>query len=109
MGTIRFHLDECMPVVVATGLRLRNQNCTTSQDAGLLGAADDEQLGYAHRESRVIVTSDDDFLRMANDGHAHSGIVFWTQKTTKFQLIKDLSQLSFHRTPHDIKNTVVYL
>ena len=34
--TIRFHLDECCDPAIANGLRRRNIDVTTSQEAGLI-------------------------------------------------------------------------
>ena len=51
---IRFHLDENVNPVIAAGLSNRGIDVTTSQEVGLLGASDLEQLAYAIREGRVI-------------------------------------------------------
>ncbi len=107
-ATIQFHLDECLPNLVATGLRKRDRNCTTTKDAGLIAASDDEQLAHAHRQKRMLVTGDHDFLILADEGYEHSGIAFWTRKHTVYQLIKDLDQLCFDHTRDEVQNTVVY-
>jgi predicted nuclease of predicted toxin-antitoxin system len=74
--TIRFHLDEnCDPRIVA-GLRLYGIDVTTTPEAGLLHAADEDQLAYAVAHHRVIITQDADFLRLAAAGQQHPGIVF---------------------------------
>ncbi|MEZ5585087.1 MAG: DUF5615 family PIN-like protein [Candidatus Competibacteraceae bacterium] len=39
-------------------------NVTTATEANLIAAADEGQLAYAERAGRVIVTYDDDFLRL---------------------------------------------
>jgi hypothetical protein len=44
--TIRFHLDECCDPAIANGLRRRGIDVTTSQEAGLLEAKDEEQAQY---------------------------------------------------------------
>jgi predicted nuclease of predicted toxin-antitoxin system len=54
---IRFHLDESMTNAVADGLRRRGVDITTSSDAGLLSASDEEHLDFGRRERRVVVTS----------------------------------------------------
>ena len=53
---------------------------TTSKAAGLIGASDPEQLDYARREGRVLVTHDDDFLRIHAAGAKHVGIAYAHQK-----------------------------
>lgn len=73
---IRFHLDENVDHAVAHGLRLRAVDVTTTTDADLLGASDEEQLAFATGEERAIVTHDPDLLRLHASGVHHSGIVF---------------------------------
>lgn len=76
-GRIQFHLDESVTTVVATALRQRGIDVSTSAEAGLLSASDEDQLEHALREGRVIVTRDHDFLALNQRGVAHAGIVCW--------------------------------
>jgi hypothetical protein len=73
---VKFHIDENVPEAVAAGLRRRGFDVTTTPQAGLLGATDEEQLAFAFRESRVIVSHDADMLRLASAGIAHAGIAY---------------------------------
>jgi predicted nuclease of predicted toxin-antitoxin system len=75
--TIRFHLDENCDPRIAAGLRLHGVEVTTTPEAGLLHTSDDAQLAYALTQTRVIVTQDTDFLRMAAAGEQTPGIVFY--------------------------------
>ncbi len=86
--TIRFHLDESMPNVVAEGLRRRGFDITTSIEAGLITATDPEQLAFSLREGRLLITRDQDFLRLSAQGAEHAGIVFWTERRSVGQLIR---------------------
>jgi len=54
---------------------------TTSTDAGLLGAADGEQLAYGLAQGRLIFTEDDDFLALAAAGVEHAGLAYCRQNT----------------------------
>ena len=72
---IRFHLDEHLSPAIADGLRRRGIDCTTTRDAGLGGATDLEQLEFARRQRRVLVTHDSDFVALAAAGQSHFGIV----------------------------------
>jgi hypothetical protein len=74
---IRFHLDECVPKAVAEGLRRRAIDVTTTQEAALLSADDLDQLGFASREGRVLITQDSDFLRLSQEGRGHCGIAYY--------------------------------
>ncbi|MDR3638544.1 MAG: DUF5615 family PIN-like protein [Isosphaeraceae bacterium] len=57
-------------------LQRRGIDVTTSTDAGLLRAPDQEQLAYAVSEGRVIFTQDADFLRLHATGAPHTGIAY---------------------------------
>src|SRR5207249_12057781 len=74
--TIRFHLDEGCNPRIAAGLRQRGVSVTTTGEAGLSGASDQEQLAYALAHARVIVTHDADFLRLQAAGAGYAGIVY---------------------------------
>jgi predicted nuclease of predicted toxin-antitoxin system len=74
--TIPFHLDENCNRAVAEGLRRRGIDVTTTPEAGLLNANDQEQLSYAQGEGRVLFTHDRDFLRLHAAGVPHAGIVY---------------------------------
>jgi hypothetical protein len=45
--TIRFHLDENCPRAIAAGLRRRGIDVTTTPEAGLMGASDEQQVTTA--------------------------------------------------------------
>lgn len=77
---IRLHLDEHIHIGVLRGLRLRGINVTSTSDAGLLGAPDEEHIQFAMREGRVIVTNDADFLRLDRRGALHWGIIYCTSQ-----------------------------
>ncbi len=53
---------------------------STTLEAGLLGAADEDHIAYALAEGRVIVTHDDDFLALASSGIERSGICYCHQQ-----------------------------
>lgn len=81
---IQFHLDEHLPAALASGLRRRGVDVTTTMEAGLRGASDREHIAFGLEQRRVIVTKDDDFLLLASEGARHAGIVFITQRTASF-------------------------
>lgn len=54
---------------------------TTTQEARLCGATDHAEITYSLTHSRVVVTSDQDFLRHHRAGIAHAGIIYAPQKT----------------------------
>ena len=77
---IRLHLDESVRNAIAVGMRSRGADVTTTAEAGLLGASDEDHIAYALSEGRVIVTHDDDFLALASSGIEHAGICYCRQQ-----------------------------
>ena len=73
---IRFHLDEHIPHVVARALQRRDIDVSTTVSAGIRTASDITQWNYAQREHRVLVTQDEDFLRLSVTHTDHAGIVY---------------------------------
>ncbi len=76
---IRFHLDEHVADAIAKALRQRGIDVTTTAEAGLLDAEDEEHLAFAFSEGRVVVTQDADFLRFDAEGQSHAGLAYFSQ------------------------------
>ena len=52
----KVYLDEDVQVRLAQALRLRGHDAVSTHKAGNQGFSDEEQMAYAVREGRVIVT-----------------------------------------------------
>ena len=78
---IKFHLDENISQAIANGLRRRGIDVTTTPEQNLIGKLDEEQLGFATSQKRVIFTQDTDFLRLQHQGISHYGIAYCQQKS----------------------------
>jgi predicted nuclease of predicted toxin-antitoxin system len=110
LRTIHFHLDENCPNAIAEGLRRRGIDVTTTPEAGLIGATDEEQTGHALGEGRVIFTQDQDFLAINAAGVPHAGIVYCRQgKRTIGQIIAGLTQVWETMEPEQMKGWLIYL
>jgi predicted nuclease of predicted toxin-antitoxin system len=110
LRTIRFHLDENVPNAIADGLRRRGIDVTTTRDAALNGAADEEQTAHARAEVRVIFTQDQDFLAIHAAGVPHAGIVYGRQgKRSIGQIITELTQIWELMEPDEMRDWLVYL
>jgi predicted nuclease of predicted toxin-antitoxin system len=107
--TIRFHLDESMPNAVAEGLRRRGFDITTSIESGLIAASDPDQLAYSLREERLLITRDQDFLRLNAQGVEHAGIVFWTERRSVGQLIRAVDAMTLDHASEELRGRVVYM
>ena len=77
---IRFHLDESVNPALAAGLQHRGVDVTTTLGMHLRGTVDDDQLAFAVREHRVLITHDRDFLRLNRQGIPHAGIAYCAQQ-----------------------------
>jgi predicted nuclease of predicted toxin-antitoxin system len=107
---IRFHLDENSDPRIAAGLRLHGVGVTSTPDAGLLGATDQEQLAYAVAQGRVIITQDVDFLRIAATGQEHPGIVFYNAQVRSVGQVVRYALLIWEQCePEEIRNRVEYV
>jgi hypothetical protein len=106
---IRFHLDENVTPAVAIALRHRNIDVTTTNDAGLAGASDHSQLSFATTSGRVIITHDDDFLRLHAAGAGHAGIVFCLEYRIIGELVRGLALIHDVLRPDEMCSRIEYL
>jgi predicted nuclease of predicted toxin-antitoxin system len=106
---IRFHLDEHVDPAIATALRRAGIDVTTTNEAGLRTQDDLAHLSFARAEGRVIVTRDQDFLRLASEGVDHSGIVFYTANQSIREIIEGLILIYEVLTPDELAGQIEYL
>jgi len=107
---IRFYADQHFPGPVTAGLRRREIDVLTAQEANQCGAGDPDQLDFATAQGRVLLTFDSDFLALHQSGVSHAGIV-WCP-ATKYAigpLIQMLVLLHSVLTADDMLNHVEYL
>lgn len=79
--TVRYYMDEHIARAVIRGLRHRGIDVLTASEANKLSASDEDHLQFAAEQNRVVVTQDQDFLRLHAVGVAHAGIVYAPQRT----------------------------
>jgi len=106
---LRFHLDESLSPDIAVGLRRRERDCTSTQEAGLLGMSDTAQLEFATSADRILVTGGQGFLRIAAGEPAHAGIIFCTRPERIGAIVKAIDGLCFERPEDDFRSTVQFL
>jgi hypothetical protein len=108
--TIPFHLDEHIPDAIANGLRLRGADVTTTDEAGLRGATDEEQLRHALAAGRVIFTCDPDFIALHHAGVEHAGIAYTPQQHLDIgDAIRGLMLIWDYLDPPDMYRKIEYL
>lgn len=107
---IRFHLDEQVDPDIARALRQHGIDVTTTIDAGLRTVGDEQQLDFARRTGRILVTHDADFLRLAGQGLDHSGIAYCHKASRSLgEIIRSLILIYEILAPQDISGRVEYL
>lgn len=107
---IKFHLDEHISSAIANGLKRRGIDVTTSLEAGLIGATDEQQLEFARQTGRVMVTQDDDFLRLHASGFSHAGIAYCRQGTRRIgQMLRALALIHDSMTSDAVVGQVLFL
>jgi len=107
---IRYYLDEHVDPAVAEGLRRRGIDVTTTVEAGLTGATDEEQLGFAMADGRFCVTRDPDFLVLNSRGTTHVGIAYWhPRRRSVGQIVLDLTLLWRVATAEEMRGRVEFL
>lgn len=107
---VRFHLDENVSGAIARGLRARGIDVTVPRDVNLIGASDLEHLKHCMNERRVIVTHDDDYLRLHSDGVLHAGIAYSISgRRTVGEIVQMLVLISKTLEPDEIAGRVEFL
>lgn len=87
---------------------MRGLSVQTAQEAGLLGADDSAHLALARAASRVLITQDADFLRLAAAGEPHAGIVYFRQGTKVGDMIRHLLLVTEVLSPEEMANHVEF-
>ena len=78
--SLRFYTDTHIAKAVADQLRARGVDVVRCEEVGLAEASDVEHLEYATEQGRVMISQDQDFLRLHTEwqstGKTHAGIMF---------------------------------
>lgn len=79
MSQLKYYFDVHIPKAVARELRRRGIDVVRCQEAGLHDIGDPRHLEYATQQGRVMVTHDEDFLKLddiwQNQGKRHAEIM----------------------------------
>jgi len=91
-------------------MRRHGIDVTTTVEAGLLHAPDEDHVAYGLTHSRVIFTRDKHFLRIHATGTPHAGMAYCHQKTrTVGEIIDGLVLIWKLLEPHEMENRVEFI
>ncbi|MEG3934390.1 DUF5615 family PIN-like protein [Microcoleus sp. T3_B1] len=107
------HTDEDVSRQVATLLRARGFDVTTTSEQGMLSQFDTQQLAYAASVDRCLLTHDRvDFERLhleyMTEGREHSGIIVTPQKNA-YEIVQRVAILLNTLTADEIANQLLYV
>lgn len=107
------HTDEDVSRLVATLLRSRGFDVTTTSEQGMLSQLDNQQLAYAASVDRCLLTHNRvDFERLhleyITEGWEHSGIIVIPQKNA-YEIVQRVAILLNTLTADEIYNQLLYV
>ena len=110
---LHLYADECVDARIVAGLRRRGVDIVTAADERLLGADDETHLQRASELDRVVVSSDQDFLRLAHqraeDGADHPGLLFILPRTAIGVAVRGIALVSQAKTAQDVRSWVEWI
>ncbi|MBI5669642.1 MAG: DUF5615 family PIN-like protein [Chloroflexi bacterium] len=109
-ASLRFYLDENLPVAIAEQLRRRGIEAVTARDLDTLSDSDVNHLKRASEMGCVLCTYDTDYVQLAVSGVEHSGIVLGQPESHWIgEWVKALELMHGVYTADDMLNRVEYL
>lgn len=107
---IAFYFDESVQVAIAKQLKRHGIDAVTARDLKQLGDDDPSHLQRATNHNRVLVTYDDDFVKMAQRGAEHAGIVSVPNRYRRIGIVvKELRKFHVIYRQQDMRNLLWYL
>lgn len=106
---ISFYLDEHLGHAVSEGLRIKGVDVLTTLEAGMQGTSDSEQFQYAISRQRVLVTKDNDYLRLSKGDPNHCGIVFINRAQSIGEIVKGLMLIYEVLDADEMRGTIEYM
>lgn len=91
------------------GLKRRGIDVLTTVDAEMRGASDERQLAFASAQQRVLVTKDDDLLKLHAEGVQHAGIVFVPAQATISAVVQGLVLVYGVLDSEEMENHIEFL
>lgn len=109
MAKLKFYTDEHISKAVVKGLRARGVDAVSCVEVGNRMAPDVDHLSFAEKENRVIVTYDNDFLKLHEARHPHAGIAFSHKPLSIGEMIGILLLMYEVLEDEDMKGIIEFL
>lgn len=113
---IRLYFDEdSMRHALIEALRVRGVDVLTALEAGMIERTDEEHLGYATTQDRVLFSFNvKDFYRLHTEhlsrGKSHAGIILaWQRRYSVGEQMRRLLRLIATKPTEEMKNQVEFL
>ena len=111
---LRLYMDVHVPAAITEGLRRRGVDVLTCQEDGTRRAGDEVVLTRSTEIGRVLVTQDEDFLRICarwqSAGWEFNGLVFAPQEGASIgRYIEDLELLALCCEPAELASRIQHL
>lgn len=107
------YIDENIHAAIVAGLRRAAMDVVTARERGQTQTDDEILLATATSEGRLMLTNDQDFLRIhaawMQAGQSHAGIVYWHQGMGIGESILRILAYASQTAEADAANMVKYL
>jgi hypothetical protein len=112
--SVTLYMDQHVPRVITTSLRVRGVNVITALEDGANRLVDPELLDRATELGRVLFTQDDDLLaeaaRRQRENIPFGGVLYSHQLRVPIGIcIRDLEIIAGAAEPEDVANRVIFL
>lgn len=113
MAEIKLYLDEDISPMVAVVLRSRGYDAISAHEVGMKGKGDEEQLDYASRNGRVLLTFNARHFASLADKYykkskEHFGIVV-SKKVNLSEMVRLAVNMLKKSKAEDLKNCLIWL
>jgi hypothetical protein len=112
--SLPLYFDQNVDQAIVEGLRARGIDVLTAKEDGMAVAADELVFRRATSLGRVVVSNDNDFLRIAHrwqaDGTYFAGLIHATQFAVSIgDVIEDVEIIAKVKAPHEMANKIEYV
>ena len=111
---LALYMDVHVPAAITAGVRRRRIDVLTSQEDGTRRVSDEELLARATELKRILVSQDQDLLRIAQDWqrrrHPFARLVFAHQQGTSIgRCVEDLELIANCMSSEETASQVIFL